>query len=96
MARSNPRDNKPTIFDGIFEFTRWGVEQRFNGLECFELSFYDAVFLVDYGPWKAGDKPYDLMFDPLYGNLIEGNHDEILVKSCHVRPVPFINTGDEP
>ena len=82
------KEKKPTLLDGIVEFTRWQVVQPYTVITTFNFEVYDAVFLVDFGPWKKGEKPHTLGFNVFTGRLYESNNWELLVKDCMVRLVP--------
>ena len=81
----NQIEKQPTILDGIVSFTRWSVEQPFYILKTFNFSMYDAVFLIDFGPWKKGDKPYNLIFNVFHGTLTESNNWDECVKTCKLK-----------
>jgi hypothetical protein len=73
---------KPKLLNGIVSFTRWSIDQPSYNSDSFQLCIGDAEFLIDFGPWKAGDKPHYLIFDPTSGTLSEGNNQDELVADC--------------
>ena len=84
MSNNEVNEKKPIFLDGIVEFSRWQVVQPFYVLQTFNFEMYDAVFLIDFGPWKKGDKPYTLGFNVFAGMMYEVDHWELSVKSCRV------------
>lgn len=75
---------KPQFLADIVAFTRWTIQNPMNGMDYLEMSLHDAVFLVDFGPWKQGHRPYKLTFDPFHGTLSEGNQRDELVACCRI------------
>lgn len=72
------------MLEGIVQARDVVADNPMNGMEYLELSFIEAQFIVDFGPWKAGEKPYSLRFDPIRGMITEGNCWGDLLRSCQV------------
>ncbi len=61
------------------------AENPFIGTDDLVIRFPCAEFIEDFGPWKAGYKPYSLSFWPCTLMLIEGNNWEEMVNSCKLQ-----------
>jgi hypothetical protein len=78
----------PTLLDGVIKARAWSIRNPYNGLDYLEVEWYEAEFLVDFGPWKAGYVAHTLTFNPFGSCISETNHDEYLVASCAIEVSP--------
>ena len=64
----------PNLLVGIIEYDRAYIDNPYNGMDYLVIKWCGVKFLKDFGTWKAGDKAYDLVFDPMEGSLIQYNN----------------------
>lgn len=77
------------LFEGIISYEAFNMENPYIGpVESIRVEFYRPEFLVDFGPWKKGERPYDLNWDPHSMMLTEGDCFQYAVKSVKLKLVP--------
>jgi hypothetical protein len=76
------------LLDGIIEARASFWDQPFNGKEYIVARWAGAIFMKDFGAWKAGDEAYEVQFDPLLGLLTETNQDGKVVKGQFITLTP--------
>lgn len=72
------------LLEDTVECHATSIQNPMNGMDYLVVGFHGAVFKKDFGPWKAGEKAYDLIFDPFHSTLTQVNQDEEIIKSCKV------------
>ena len=76
--------NNPKLLTGIIEYDRVVIENPYNGIDYFVIKWCGVKFLKDFGPWKAEEKVYDLIFDPIEGNLVQYDNFGDDIKICEI------------
>lgn len=74
--------NKPAILSSIADFSRWTIENPFNGMDYLVIRAFDAEFIEPFGPWQKGDKAHTLTFDPVSGSLTETDSWGEIIRAC--------------
>jgi len=72
----------PKLLDHVIKFTRWGIDNPYNGMDYLVIGFYDAVFIKEFGPWSEGHKPHTLVYDPMFGTLTESDQIGYILNTC--------------
>lgn len=71
-------------FEKIFTCEKVLVSNNLIGDWDIHIQFIAAEFIIDFGPWQKGSRPYNLTFDPLSMRLYEGDQWGLLSKDCAV------------
>jgi hypothetical protein len=75
---------KSNLLIDIIEYERLIIDNPYNGTDYLVIKWCGVKFLKDFGPWRAGEKAYDLVFDLIEGRLIQYNSFGDDIKFCEI------------